>query len=163
MGKSLTNGDLKTAQSLFTSYEKMISGSSSLKAGSQFATDLATLSTALSKGDLSGAQAAYQTVSSDLTNNPAIQVANTEAATQQSVQWIEDLLSLSNSSSTSNGNSTDAATMILNAAYGSSSTSGSSDAVSSILNSAYGTSSSSTTDTAATDTASSGSNVSTTA
>ena len=147
LGRSLSTGDLKTAQSLFTGYEKMISGSSALSSGSQFATDLETLHTALTKGDLATAKSAYQTVSTDLKNNPVLTMANTQAATEQAIQWIDDLLSLGHSNSSSSTYAMDPATYVLSAAFGYKASSSFSDLTTSVLNTAYGASSSSTTST----------------
>jgi hypothetical protein len=105
------------------------------------------LGSAISSGDLSTAQSAFATVANDLKSTPSQAVSNAEAAVNQTVQWMDDLLSLSSASSAPT-TPVDPTTSILDAAYGqnagtngtgtSSTSSASTDPTTSILNSVYG-------------------------
>jgi hypothetical protein len=142
LGQSLAKSDLKTAQTLYSSYERMIARSSSLSSGTQFAKELASLGSALTKGDLATAKTAYATVSDELKNNPALTMANTQAATERTIQWLDDLLSLKHSNSILRSDSADPAAYALTAAYGYTPPANSTELMTSLLNTAYGTSTS---------------------
>jgi hypothetical protein len=148
--QSLASGNLSAAQSAFNTYNQLNkstapAGSSS---GSQLSTDMAALGTALGSGNLTTAQSAFATVESDLKSSPSQAVTNAESAVTQTVQWVDDLLSLSSSISASAA-PVDPTTAILNAAYGQNASSTgtgsatSTDPTTSILDSAYGNGSSS--------------------
>ena len=144
--QSLDSGNLTAAQSAFNTYSQLnqatsaasTGSSSSTSSTSQLSMDLATLGTAIGSGDLSTAQSAFAALESDLKNTPSQAVTNAEGAVAQTVQWVDDLLSLSSSNSVSAG-PVDPTTAILNSAYGqNSSSSSSTDPITSILDSAYG-------------------------
>ena len=150
--QSLNSGNLTAAQSAFNTYNQLnqsassTSGSSS-SSTSQLSTDMKALGSAISSGDLSTAQSAFATVANDLKSTPSQAVSNAEAAVNQTVQWMDDLLSLSSASSAPT-TPVDPTTSILDAAYGqnagtngtgtSSTSSASTDPTTSILNSVYG-------------------------
>ena len=52
-------------------------------------------------GNLSTAQSAFATVQSEFKTTPSQAIANAESAVAQTVQWVDDLLSLANSNTTS--------------------------------------------------------------
>jgi hypothetical protein len=126
--QGLASGNLGAAQTAFNAYQALnqtsagsstsgsSSSSSSSSGTSQLATDLTTLGTALSSGDLSTAQSAFATVQSDLKATPSTAVVNAEAAAAQTVQWIDDLFSPATSDSSSS--TTDPTTSILDGAFG---------------------------------------------
>ena len=152
--QSLASGNLSAAQTAFNTYNQLnqnlstASGNSS-SSNSQLATDMKALGSAISSGDVSTAQSAFATVQDDLKSTPSQAVTNAEAAVNQTVQWVDDLLNLSGSSSTTAA-PVDPTTGILNAAYGqnpstnetdsNATDSSSTDPTASILNSAYGAS-----------------------
>ncbi|MGO9169221.1 MAG: hypothetical protein ACLP56_20325, partial [Candidatus Sulfotelmatobacter sp.] len=84
----------------------------------QLSTDLTTLGSALSSGDLSTAQSAFATVLGDLktTASPALIDEATQAS--HALQLVEELLSTVNSSLTSS-TPADGTTSLLKAVYGS--------------------------------------------
>jgi hypothetical protein len=143
--QSLASGDLSAAQSAFNTYNQLnqastaagARSSSSTSATSQLAKDIAALGSAIGSGNLSTAQSAFATLQSDMKGAPSQALTNAEGAVAQTVQWVDDLLGLSGSSSSSPA-PVDPTTAILNSAYGQS-TSSSSDPTTSILDSAYGT------------------------
>jgi hypothetical protein len=148
--QSLASGNLTAAQTAFNTYSRLNqsltaagrSSSSSASGSSQLSSDMAALGSAISSGDLTTAQSAFVTVQSDLKATPSQAVTSAESAVAQTVQWMDDLLSLSNTSNAPS-NDADPSTSMLDAAYnvgnvdsgGSSTTS---DPTTSILDSAYG-------------------------
>jgi hypothetical protein len=155
LGQSLAAGNLSAAQSAFASYQGLnqslanASGTGSGTAAgsaSQLTTDLNTLGTALSGGDLTTARQAFATVQSDLKSAPSPAVTNAENAVAQTVGWVDDLLTLSGSSGAET-TTVDPTTQILNSAYGlnPSSNSDTTDPTAALLESAYGVSSSGST------------------
>jgi ribosomal protein S20 len=146
--QSLTSGNLTAAQKAFNTYSQLnqnlssASGSSSpsdSSGSSQLATDMKALGSAISSGDLSTAQSAFSTVQNDVKSTPSQAVTNAEAAVNQTVQWVDDLLNLSGSSDTTAA-PVDPTTAVLNAAYGQNSATNATDPTTSILNSGYGAS-----------------------
>lgn len=125
LGQSLASGNLTTAQTAFNNYQKINqnltdasgSGSStSTTTQSQLSKDLTALGTAIGSGKLSTAQSAYATVQSDLQTTHSQAVTAAEAAVTQSVQWVEDLFTSSNSISTTT--TADPFASILDSAFG---------------------------------------------
>jgi ribosomal protein S20 len=135
--QSLAAGNLTAAQSAFNTYQQL--NQSTTSANSQLGTDWKTLGSAVSSGNLTSAQSAFATVQSDLKSTPSQSITNAEAAVAQTVQWVDDLLNLSTSSSVSTAPA-DPTTAILDAAYGQNAGSNSTDPTTSILDSAYGSS-----------------------
>jgi hypothetical protein len=146
--QSLASGNLTAAQSAFNSYQAMsqsmiaaIASSSSSSptslGNSELSTDLAALGGAISSGNLKTAQSAFATVQNDLKSTPSQEMTNAESAVAQTVQWVDDLLSLSGPASSSS-TPVDAATAILDSAYGLNSSTASTDPTTSMLESAYG-------------------------
>ena len=88
--QSLAQGNLTAAESAFKIYSQLnpaqTSSSGSSSSASQLTTDMATLGSALSSGNLSSAQTAFATVESDLKSTPSQAVANAESAAAQTVQ-----------------------------------------------------------------------------
>ncbi len=169
--QSLAQGNLSAAQSAFNTYSQLnpspASSSGSSSAPSQLSTDMAALGSAIGAGDLSSAQSAFATVESDLKTAPSQAVANAESAAAQTVQWMDDLLSLSDlSSSSSSTTTTNPVTAMLDSAYGLNSTSSTTNPEVALLDSKYGdgstasTSSASSSSTASAGTASAPSAVS---
>lgn len=133
--QSLASGNLTATQTAFNTYNQLNQGSTSSSASSgsgssQLSTDMAALGSAISSGDLTTAQSAFATVQSDLKTTPSQAVTNAEAAVAQTVQWVDDLLSLSSTGSASAA-PVDPTTAILNSAYGQNSSAGSTAASSS--------------------------------
>jgi hypothetical protein len=154
--QSLASGNLTTAQSAFNAYNQLTHGStaasnasSSSTTSSQLSTDMAALGSAIGSGNLSSAQSAFATVQSDLKSAPSQAVVNAESAVAQTVQWVDDLLSLSNSSSSSNSTPVDPTTAMLDSAYGLNSNSSTSNPTIALLESKYGDGSSTTSDSSA--------------
>jgi hypothetical protein len=149
MQQSLASGNLTAAQSAFKTYQQLNQGAttansssvSSSSGSSQLSTDMAALGSAISSGSLTTAQSAFATVQSDLKTTPSQAVTNAEGAVAQTVQWVDDLLSLSSSSSESS-TLVDPTTSILDSAYGLSPSAASIDPTTGILNSAYDSSTS---------------------
>ncbi len=149
--QSLASGNLTAAQNAFNTYSQLNQNPSSASGGSsasnsssnsQLATDMKALGSSISSGDLSTAQSAFSTVQNDLKSTPSQAVTNAEAAVNQTVQWVDDLLNLSGSSSDTAA-PVDPTTEILDSAYGLNSSSNSNggnstDPTTSILDSAYG-------------------------
>jgi hypothetical protein len=147
--QSLNSGNLSSAQSAFNTYNQLnqnpaVSASSS-SPPSQITTDLNALGSAISSGDLSTAQSAFTTVQNDLKSTPSPAVTNAETAVNQTVQWVDDLLSLTNDSSASTA-PVDPTTSMLDSAYGLNSSSNSTTPAASILNSVYGNNATGSTD-----------------
>lgn len=140
--QSLASGNLTAAESAFKAYSQLnpstTSSSSSTSGASQLSTDMSALGSALSSGNLSTAQSAFATVQNDLKSTPSQSMANATAAVVQTVQWVDDLLSLSNSGSSSDAAPADPTTAILNSAYGLSSSSSSTNPTVALLESKYG-------------------------
>jgi hypothetical protein len=153
--QSLAQGNLSAAQSAFAAYSQLnpaqTSSSSSTSTPSQLSTDLAALGSALGSGNLSTAQSAFATVQNDMKSTPSQAVTNAESAVAQTVQWVEDLLSISSGNSSSNSTPVDPTTSILDSAYGQNSNSSTTDPATALLESKYGdsTGSASSTGTAA--------------
>jgi hypothetical protein len=147
LGQSLAQGNLSAAQSAFAAYSKLnpaqTASSSNSTGSSQLSTDMAALGSALGSGNLSTAQSAFATVQSEMKSSPSQAVTNAETAVAQSVQWVDDLLSLSSANSSSNSTPVDPTTSILDSAYGQNSNSSATDPTTSILDSADGESTSS--------------------
>jgi hypothetical protein len=158
--QSLAAGNLSAAKTAFSSYQQLnqgltnISGSSS--STTQLTTDMTALGTALSSGSLSTAQSAFATVQADMKSSPSQAMTNANAAMAQVQGWVNDLLDLSSTSSSSS-TSTDPTTALLQSALSLQSSATSSDPATEALQGAYGTSTSGVSTVAAT--ASSGINV----
>ena len=169
--QSLASGNLTAAQSAFNAYQQLnqsstagsgsssTSGSTSTSSStgaSQFSTDLTALGTAIGSGNLTNAQSAFATVQSDLKATPSQAITNAETAVAQTVQWVDDLLSLSSTNSQPTA-PVDPTTAMLDSAYGLNTSASSTDPTTSILDNAYGDGSSGST----TGTSSSSANAST--
>jgi hypothetical protein len=144
--QSLASGNLTAAESAFDTYNQLnqnltnasvTSSLSSSSSGSQLSTDMTALGSAIGSGDLSTAQQAFATVQSDLKTTPSQAATNAESAVAQTVQWVDDLLSLSDANSSSSPPA-DPATAILDSAYGLNSSSNSTDPTTALLESKYG-------------------------
>ncbi|MGD0903280.1 MAG: hypothetical protein ABR924_10110 [Terracidiphilus sp.] len=140
--QSLALGNLTAAQSAFNTYNQLNQSSSTASgsgssSSSQLATDMTALGSAIGSGDLSTAQSAFATVQNDLKTTPSQAMANAESAVAQTVQWVDDLLSLSDSSNSSS-TPTDPATAILDSAYGMNPSSNTTDPTVALLESKYG-------------------------
>jgi len=108
---SLASGNLTRAQSAFQTLLTVLqnsgtSGGSSLSSpsqpgNSQLSTDMSTLGSALSSGDLSTAQSAFATVLGDLKNSASAAQVNEANAASQSLQLVEGLLATLNSNAAS--------------------------------------------------------------
>jgi hypothetical protein len=124
--QSLAEGNLTAAQSAFKTYNRLnpapattSSSTSSTSDPSQLTTDMTGLGSALSSGNLSTARSAFATVQGDLKTTPSQAIANAESAAAQTVQWIDDLLSLFNlTGSTAAQTTADPYTSMLASAYG---------------------------------------------
>jgi len=141
LGQSLAQGNLSAAESAFKAYSQLNpapASSSSTSAPSQLTTDMTALGSALSSGNLSSAQSAYATVQNDLKTTPSQAVANAESAAAQTVQWVDDLLSLSDSNNTSPSTTTDPVTAMLDSAYGLNPFSSTTNPMVTLLESKYG-------------------------
>lgn len=144
LAQSLAQGNLSAAANAFKTYNQLnpaqtsTSGSSS-SSSSQLSTDMAALGSAINSGNLSTAQSAFATVQSDLKSTPSQAVTNAESAATQTVQWMDDLLSLSDSSNSSTSTTTtDPATAMLDSAYGLNSSSSTTNPEVALLESKYG-------------------------
>jgi ribosomal protein S20 len=140
--QSMASGNLTSAQSAFNTYSQLnqytpTSSASSSAPTSQLSTDMAALGSAISSGNLSTAESAFTTVQSDLQSAPSQSVTNAEAAANQTVQWMDDLLSLTDASFTPTA-PVDPTTSMLDSAYGINSSATPTNPTASILNSAYG-------------------------
>jgi hypothetical protein len=139
--QSLAAGNLTAAQSAFNSYQQLnqnltnISGSSSSTA--QLTTDMTALGTALSSGSLSTAQSAFATVQADMKSSPSQAMTNANAAMAQVEGWVNDLLDLSGTSSSSSSSS-DPTSGLLQSAMSLPSSTASTDPATEALQSAYG-------------------------
>jgi hypothetical protein len=117
--QNLASGNLTAAQSAFNTYQQLnqtpsaASGNSS-SAASQFSADLTALGKAIGSGNLSTAQSAFATLQSALQTTPSQAITNAESAAAQTVQWVDDLLNLSDS----NPAPTTPTAAILDSAYG---------------------------------------------
>ena len=140
--KSLASGNLTAAQSAFIAYNQLNQSSSRASASgssasSQLSTDMKALGSAIGSGDLSTAQSAFATVQNDLKTTPSQAVANAESAVAQTVQWVDDLLNLSDSGS-SYAPPVDPTTAILDSAYGMNSSPNTTNPTVALLESKYG-------------------------
>jgi hypothetical protein len=140
--QSLASGNLSSALTAFNTYNQLNENSSAANASSssstaQLSTDMNALGSAIGSGDRSTAQSAFATVQNDLKSTQSQAITNAESAVNQTVQWMDDLLSLSSSSNIPAAY-VDPTTAMLNAAFGQSSSSNSADPTNSILNSAFG-------------------------
>ena len=139
--QSLAAGNVSAAQTAFKSYQQLdqnltnINGSSS--STTQLSTDMTALGTALSSGSLSSAQSAFATVQTDMTNSPSQAMTNANAAMAQVEQWVNDLLDLSPSSSSSS-TSSDPTTALLQSSLSATAATTSTDPATQALQSAYG-------------------------
>jgi hypothetical protein len=146
--QSLASGNLTAAQSAFNTYQQLnqssstASGSSS-SSSSQLSTDMTALGGAIGSGDLSTAQSAIAKVQNDLKTTPSQAVTNAESAVAQTVQWVDDLLSVSDSSSSSSAPA-NPTTAILDSAYGLNPSSTTTDPTFALLESKYDAGSEST-------------------
>jgi hypothetical protein len=145
--QGLASDNLSSAQTAFNTYSQLNqnlstpTGSSS-SASSQLSTDMKALGSAIGSGDLSTAQSAFATVQNDLKSTPSQSITNAETAVNQTMQWMDDLLSLTTAASAPAA-PVDPTTAILDSVYGLNSSPASTDldspeATASILNSAYG-------------------------
>jgi hypothetical protein len=165
--QSLASGNLAAAQSAFNAYQQLNLPPTSTTGGSStptlFATNLASLGSAISSGNVAKAQSAFATLQTGLNASPSQSITNAETAVAQTVQWIDDLLSLSSQGSTSSA-PYDPTTSILDSAYGlPSSTTATTDPTTSLLDSAYGATPSTATGTSTTGTSTTGTSAATTA
>jgi hypothetical protein len=145
--QSLASGNLANAKTAFNTFQRLnqnlaetgnsSSSNSSATGASQTSKDLTALGTAINSGKLSSAQSAFATVQSDLKQTPSQAMANAETAVAQTVQWVDDLLSLS---TTNNRPTTpvDPLSAILASAYGLNPAATSTNPTVSILDGAYG-------------------------
>ena len=142
--QSLASGNLSAAQTAFNTYQKINQNLTAMSGGvsstsSQVTTDLTALGSALSSGDLSLAQQAFTTLQTDMKGTQSQALSSAMTAMAQTVQWVNDLVDTSASSSST---STDPGTAALEAAYGGTNTGSTSiDPATQMLNSAYGTAS----------------------
>jgi hypothetical protein len=139
--QSLAQGNLSAAQNAFNAYIQLNpapASSSSTSAPSQLSTDMAALGSALSSGNLSSAQSAFATVQNDLKTTPSQAVANAESAAAQTVQWMEDLFSLSGLNSSTLSHPVDPVTAMLDSAYGMNSSNSTTNPLVTLLESKYG-------------------------
>ncbi len=98
---SLASGDLNGAQSAFQALQALYQNSATAGGGalsSQLASDLTAIGTALTAGDLSTAQSAFATLQKDLKTAPSPSQTNETTAASQSLQLVEQVLSMLNSS-----------------------------------------------------------------
>jgi len=142
--QSLASGNLSAAKTAFASDQNLnqdvvsLSGDG-LSSSSQLSADLTTLGTALDSGDLATAQKAFASVKSDLKTSQSQALTTFEKSVTQNVSWVDDLFATSSSSRSSSTQSS-----LFSASKYSSSTSDPIDAATSILETAYGLNSSST-------------------
>jgi hypothetical protein len=152
--QSLAQGNLSAAASAFKAYSQLNPAQASASGGgssatSQRSTDMAALGSAIGSGNLSTAQSAFATVQSDLESTPSQAIANAESAAAQTVQWVDDLLSFSNSSSSTPSTSTaDPVSAMLASAYGLNSSTSTTNPMVALLESKYGDGSTSSTSSA---------------
>jgi hypothetical protein len=143
LAQSLVQGNLSAAANAFKTYNQLnlaqtsTSGSSSA-ATSQLSVDMTALGSAISSGNLSTAQSAFATVQTDQKSTPAQAITNAESAVAQTVQWMDDLLSLSDSSNSSSSTPVDPTTSMLDSAYGLNSSSSTTNPMVALLESKYG-------------------------
>jgi len=97
---------------------------------------MTALGTAIGSGDLSTAQSAFATVQGDLKTTPSQAVTNAESAVAQTVQWVDDLLTISGANSYST-TPLDPTTSMLDSAYGINPSSTATDPTTGILENAY--------------------------
>jgi hypothetical protein len=139
--QSLAQGNLTAAQSAFKTYSQLnsaqASASDSSSAPAQLSTDMTALGSAISSGDLSMAQSAFATVQNDLKSTPSQAITNAESAVAQTVQWVDDLLNLSDSS-TSSSPPVDPVTAMLDSAFGLDPSSSTTNPMVTLLESKYG-------------------------
>jgi hypothetical protein len=144
--QSLASGNLSAAKSVFASEQNLNQdvvslSEDGLSSSSQLSTDLTTLGTALDSGDLATAQKAFATVKSDLKTSQSQALTTFEKSVTQTVSWVNDLFTSSTSSSSSSSLTSDpidAATSILETAYGLNSSSNKADPMVAFLESKYG-------------------------
>jgi len=139
--QSLASGNLSGAQTALKAYMQLNQSqtsatSTSTSTTSQLSADLATLGSAIGSGNLTSAQSAMATVQSDLKATPSQAITNAESAVAQTVQWVDDLLNLSSTSSAPT-TPVDPTTSMLDSAYGLNPTS-TTDPTTSLLEGAYG-------------------------
>jgi len=139
--QSVASGNLTAAQSAFNTYNQLdritaSTDSAISSASTPLATDMKALGTAISSGNVTTTQAAFATVQDDLKNTPSQAMASAQAAVAQTVQWVDDLLSIG-SSSTSSSSSPDPITAIYNSVYGLGSSSSTTDPMVALLESKY--------------------------
>ena len=104
--RNLALGNMTGAQTAFKSYQQAtqnlaVIGGNTSSSNSQLSTDLTALGSALSSGNVSNAQQAFTTAQTDMAKTQSQGMANAIAATSAAVQWIDDLLDLPNSSTSS--------------------------------------------------------------
>jgi hypothetical protein len=145
--QSLASGDLSAAKTALTTYQNLNQNLLALSEGSsssssQLSKDLNSLGSALDAGDLTAAQKTFAIVKSDLKTSQSEALTNVEKAAAQTVQWVNDLFNSSTSSSSSSNpsssNPMDAATAILETAYGLNLSSNKADPMVAFLESKYG-------------------------
>jgi len=94
---SLAAGNLNAARDAYKTYNQLnqlatVNGSSS---SAQLAADMSVLGSALIAGNLAKARVAFAAVQSDLKTTPSQAMENASAAAARTVQWVNELLSLS--------------------------------------------------------------------
>jgi len=148
--QNLASGNLSGALSAFNAYQRInqsptstsssSTSSASITDATQTASDMTTLGSALSSGNLGKAQSAFTTVQADLQTSPSQAMANATAAAAQTVQWIDDMLSLSSPDAPNTTATTaDLTSSILDAIHGLTPSSTTTDPTTTLLNNAYGT------------------------
>lgn len=101
LGNNISEGDLTGAQSAFSVYKRLISNSTN-HLNSRFSSDLADLGTALTSGNLSSAETAYESVSKDVASDPVLSINNAASEAQQIGSWISAMMGVGSSSTASN-------------------------------------------------------------
>lgn len=139
LGDNISQGDLSGAQASFSVYKRLVSNSAN-NLNSQFSSDMTDLSTALTTGDLTSAETAYEAVSEDVAGDPVLSINNAASYADQVGSWLSAMMGGS-SSSTSSSILANPYAYILGTAYDQLDSATSSNA-SSYLSTVYGTDSS---------------------
>ncbi|MDR3724178.1 MAG: hypothetical protein P4K83_06785 [Terracidiphilus sp.] len=148
LGQKLSSGDMKSAQSAFSVYKRLISNAAN-NVDAQFTSNLNDLGTALLTNNLDSARSAYTAVSKDVASDPVLAIRNAAATAQETGSWISTMIGMGSSSGSSSSSAvSDPYAAILNTAYDrlNSSISSGSSSSDSYLQSAYGSSTTSNTD-----------------
>jgi hypothetical protein len=135
--QNLAAGNLSAAESAFNAYQQLNRNSPADGSGSQLASDMTALGSALSSGNLSDAQQAFATVQNNLKGQPPIAVQSAESAVAQTVDDVDELLGFADAGSAP-ATPTDPATSILDSAYGLNPSSSATDPDLALLEANYG-------------------------